>query len=98
MEEEIQYAPVERVLSRRMLHGVRQVLILWEQPPGGFEPGAFTYEVRTGLGNYAALLNASWRPLASLLEPAWSLADYMTLPAWPQRLLTMEEEEAEEAN
>ena len=97
-EEGIEYAPVDRVLSRRVLNHVQLVLILWEEPPGGFPQDAWLFENRAGLDTSPALRNASWRPRSSLIQPTWSVARYMSLPLWPQRLLTTEEEEAEESN
>jgi len=91
MEE---FAPVSRVLCCQTRQGQQLVLLDWEEPAGGFPADAFAFEDTTDLDGDPALRNASWRPRTSLVQPCWSVSRWRRLRVWPNRRLTVAEEEA----
>mmetsp|Transcript_27466 Transcript_27466/g.66913 ORF Transcript_27466/g.66913 Transcript_27466/m.66913 type:complete len:248 (-) Transcript_27466:68-811(-) len=92
-EEMEEFAPVSRVLCCQTRQGQQLVLLDWEEPAGGFPADAFAFEDTTDLDGDPALRNASWRPRTSLVQPCWSVSRWRRLPVWPNRRLTVAEEE-----
>jgi hypothetical protein len=94
-DNEVVMWEVRRVLSRRPLYNgaiwVRHVLCQWAETQDGFAENDFDEELVTDLAEHLTLWGrCSWRPLTAL-DPAWALAQYYDLPAWPEHLTPEED-------